>query len=76
MWLSETNVPGLIKSTVTAKSLQLDRVRILQEDLFMPVLMDGREPIVWKKKNRSVVRAVLMGNLKSSLGIRKINTNA
>ena len=39
----------------------------------MPVLMYGNETMIWKKKERSRVRAVQMDNLWGLLGIRRMD---
>ena len=51
----------------------LVNVRILQETMFVPVLMYGSERMLWKEKERSRVRAVQMDNLRGLLGIRRMD---
>ena len=36
----------------------------------MPVLMYGSETIIWREKERSMIRAVQMDNITGLLGIR------
>ena len=51
--------------------LQLEYARVLHEALLVPVLMYGRETILWKEKERSRVRTVQMENLRVLLDIRR-----
>ena len=46
---------------------------VLHETLFILVLMYGSETMLWKEKERYRIRAVQMDNLRSSLGIRRMN---
>ena len=39
----------------------------------MPVLMYGSETIIWKEMQRSRIRAGQMDNIRSLLGIRRVN---
>ena len=55
---SGRRVAGAISSLVNTKSLQLECARIMHESLFMTVLMYGNETTIWKKKERSRIRAV------------------
>ena len=48
---------------MNAKGLQLQCARVLNEILFPPVLMHGSETVVWKKKERSAIRAEPMDTL-------------
>ena len=66
-------VAGTIRSLVIVKDLQLKCARILHETLLVPVLMYGREPMLWKEKERSKIRAVQMDNLRGLLGIRRMD---
>ena len=43
-----------------ARSLQLECARVLHESLLVPVLMYGSESMIWRKKERSIIRAVQM----------------
>ena len=47
--------------------------RVLHETLLVPVLMYGSAPMLWKEKERSIVRAVQMDNLRGLLGIRRMD---
>ena len=43
--------------------------RVLHEGLFMPVLLNSREIMIWREKYRSrIIRAVQMDNLRGLLG--------
>ena len=53
--------------------LQLRCDRVLHETLLVPVLMYGRETILWKEKERSGIRAVQVEDLRELLGIRKMD---
>ena len=57
------------RSLVNARILQLEYFMVLHESLFVPVLMDGSERLIWKERSR--IRTVLMDNLRSLLGIRR-----
>ena len=46
---------------------------VLHESLLVPVLMYGNETMIWRKKERSRIRAVQMDNLRVLLGIRKMD---
>ena len=48
-------------------------VLVLHETLLVPVIMYVYETMLWKKKERSRIRAVQMDNLRELLGIRRIN---
>ena len=39
----------------------------------MPVLWYGSEIMIWREKERSRIRAVQMGNLRSMFGIRRMD---
>ena len=54
---SRRRVAGDIRSLVTARDLQLVCARVLHEILLMPVLLYGSETMIWKKKERSGIRA-------------------
>ena len=66
-------VAGAIRPLVNARDLQLEYARVLHETLPVPVLMYGRETMLWKEKERSRIRAVQMDNLRSLLGIRRMD---
>ena len=48
-------------------------VLVLHETLLLAVVMYVSETILWKEKERAIVRAVQMNNLKGLLGIRKMD---
>ena len=58
---------------VNAKDLWLECVRVLRETLLMPVLMYGSETMTWREKKRSRIRAVQMNDLRTLLGIRRMD---
>ena len=47
---------------------------VLHETLLVPVLMYSRETILWKKKERSSIRAVQMDNLRGLLDIWRMDS--
>ena len=51
-------VADAIRSLVIARDLQLECPRVLHELLLVLILMYGSETMLWKKKERSRVRAV------------------
>ena len=70
---SGRRVTGIIRSLVKARSLQLECAMVFHELLLVPVLTDGRESMIWREKKRSKIRAVQMDNLRSLLGIRRMD---
>ena len=67
---SGRRVAGAIRSLVYARSLQLECARVLHESLLVPVLKYGSEIMIWRKEERSRVRAVEMDNLGGLLSIK------
>ena len=65
---SGRRVAGAIRYLVKARSLQLERARVLRESLLGPILTYGSETIIWKE-----IRAVEMDNLKGLQGIRRMD---
>ena len=70
---SGRRVASAINSLVKARSLQLEFPRVLNESLMVPVLTYGSEIMIWKKKEKSRIRAVQKDNLKGLLGIRRLD---
>ena len=66
--VASERVTGAIRSLVNARDLQLECARVFHETLLIPVLMYGRETMLWKEKERSRIRAVQMDNLRGLLG--------
>ena len=67
-------VAGAIRSLVSARDLQLECARVLDETLLVPVLTYDSETMLSKEKKekeRSRIRAVQMANLRGLPGIRK-----
>ena len=64
---------GAIRSLVNARGLQLECARVLHETLLVPVFMYGSETMIWKKEERSRIRAVQMDKIRSLLGIRRMD---
>ena len=64
---------GAIKSLVNARYLQLEYARALHETLLMPVLTYVSKTMLWKEKERSLVKAVQMDNLRGLLGIMRMD---
>ena len=48
-------------------------VLVLHEILLVPLLRYGNETMLWKKKERSRVKAIQMDNLRGLLGIRRMD---
>ena len=55
-----------------ARDLQLECAGVLHETLLVPVLMHASETILWREKERSIIRVVQMDNFRSLLGIRRM----
>ena len=72
MVASGRKVVGAIESLVNARGIQLECVRVSHETLLPPFFMYGSETMVWKKE-RSRTGAVMMGNFRSLLGIRRMD---
>ena len=69
---SGRSVSGAIGSLVNARDLRIECARILNETLLVPVLTYGSETMLWKEKERSMIRVVQMENLRGLLGIRRM----
>ena len=54
------------------RGLQLECARVLHETLLVSLLMYGSGTMIWKKEERSRIRAVQMDKIKSFLGIRRM----
>ena len=65
---------GAIRHLLNVMGLHHECAMVLCETLLIPVLMYGSEKLIWKKKEWSRIRAVCMDNLRSVLGIRRIDT--
>ena len=50
---SGRRVVGAIRSLINARDLQFECARLLHETLFVPVLMNGSETMLWKGKERA-----------------------
>ena len=72
--MASGRVTGAIRywSLVNARDLQLECTRVLNETLFVPVLIYGSKKMLWKEE-RSEVRDVQMDNLRGLLGIRRMD---
>ena len=70
---NERRVAGAIKSLVNAKGLSIECNRVLHENMLVQTLLYGSEVTVWYPKYRSRVQAVQMDNLRSVLGVRRID---
>ena len=70
---SGRRVEGAIRSLVNARDLQHECARVLHETLLVSFLMYGSETVLWKEKDISRIRAVLMVNLRGLLGIRRMD---
>ena len=60
-----------IRSLVYAMGLQLECARILQEPLFVPILMYGSKKMILKEKERFRIRAVQMDNPQKFAGYQE-----
>ena len=47
--------------------------RLLHESLLVPVLTCGSETMIWRKKERSRIRAIQIDNLRGLLSIRRMD---
>ena len=70
---SGRRVAGAISSLVNARDLLFECGRVLHETLLLPVLMYGSETMILKEKERSMIRDVLMYNLRGLLGIKRMD---
>ena len=70
---SGRRVTGAIRSQVNARILQLECAMVLDELLLVLVLTYGNETMIWRKEERSWIRAVQMDNLRGLLGIRRMD---
>ena len=70
---SGRRVACAIMSLVNARDLKLECAIFLHETLLVPVLMYGSEIMLWKEKEISRIRVVHMDNLRSLLGIRRMD---
>ena len=70
---SGRRVPRAIMSLVSARDLQLQRVRVVHEAFLVPVVMYGSETMLWKEKERPRIRAVHMDNLRGLLDIGRMD---
>ena len=66
-------VAGAIKSLVNVRNLQIECVRVLHETLLVPVLTYGSEKMLWKDKERSIIRAAQIDILRGLLIIRRMD---
>ena len=69
---SGRRVASAIRSLLNARDLHLQCARVLDETLFVPVLMYGTETMLWEEE-RCRARAVQMNNLRGLLGIRRMD---
>ena len=60
---SGRRVAGGIRSLVNASDLQIECSRVLLETLLVLVLVCENETMIWRKKERSRIRAVQIDNL-------------
>ena len=65
---SGRRVAGAIRSLVNAWYLQLECARVLHGIWLVPVPMYGSKTMLWKEKERPIIRAVQMYNLRGLLG--------
>ena len=61
-------VAGAVRSLVNPRSLHLECARVLHESLGVPVLTYGNETVIWREKERFMISAVQMNNLRGLLG--------
>ena len=53
--------------------MQLECARVFHESLLVPIFTYGSETMIWKEKEKSKISAVQTDDLKSLLGIRRMN---
>ena len=71
---SGRKVAGAIRVLVNARSSQRQCAKVLHEGMFVSALMYWSETLVWRKKERSNIRAAKMDNFRR-LSIEKKNEN-
>ena len=71
--VSGRKVVGDNRSLVNGMGFQLECARVLHETLLVYIRMYGSETMIWKEKERSIIRAVQMDKLKGLLGIRRMD---
>ena len=71
--VSGRRVASDIRPQVNVRDLQLEWARVLHEILLILVLIYGSDTILCSEKERSRIRAVQMDNLRSFLGIKRID---
>ena len=69
---SGRRVTNAIRFLVNATDLQIEWTRVLHETLLVPVLMYGIETMLWKKE-RFRIRVLQIYNLRSFLGVRRMD---
>ena len=62
-----------IRYLVNARSFHLECSMVLHESFLVPILAYGSETMIWREKGRCRICAVQMDNLRSLLGIRRMN---
>ena len=67
----QQKVWGQIKFSANSRNLQFECARILHQELLMSALIYESETIVWRKKERFIIRPIQMDNLRYLLGIRR-----
>ena len=70
---SGRRVVSAIRSLVHDRRLQPECARVLHESLLVPVLTHGSEIMIWKEKERYMIWAMQMDNLRGLLGIRRMD---
>ena len=63
--MSGRRVASDIRYLVNVRGLQFQCARVLHESELVLILIYGDETMIWKEKERSRIRAVQMGNLRS-----------
>ena len=66
-------VAGTIRSLVNARILQFDCATVLHESLLVLVLTYGSETMIRMEKERPMIWAVRLDNLRGLLGIRRMD---
>ena len=70
---SGRRVASAIRSLANARNFQLECATVLYESLLVPVLTYDSETLVWREKEKFILRAAQMNNLRGLLGIRRMN---
>ena len=71
MW-SGKEVASAIRPLINVRGLQVECVRVLHEELIIPLLLYNRETMIWREKERSRITGVQM-DLRGLLGMKRMD---